>query len=79
MGFHLALARFEAGQRGRHLLWVWGLPFVLHGVFDFILMYRRPLLLLALLPFLVLLWVYGLKRIKRIVEDSSFNPETLNQ
>lgn len=79
MGYHLSIAKFShGGRRRKNLLLSLVVPILLHGIYDFILMYSdaaslQPsalaLLLLIFTGFIIFLWRYGLKRIKKHAEQ----------
>ncbi len=73
MGFYVGLARFYPTQRKRFLGAALLYSVLLHGLYDFILMAGVPLLLLTFLPFVGFMWYYGLKKIKRLSEQSIFS------
>jgi len=78
MGFYLGLARFSPKNRGKWILMSLFLPWLLHGVYDFMLMSGHPLLLLAFIPFLVFMYRHGLRRMKELNYQSVFNPSNIN-
>lgn len=78
MGFYLGLARFDAPNRSKWLLRAFLVPWFLHGMYDFMLMAGHPLLLLTFIPFLILMYRIGLKRMKEFNQQSLFNPANIN-
>jgi protease PrsW len=74
MGFYLGLAKFSKSGRGKWLLRALLVPWLLHGIYDFMIMSGHPLLLLTFIPFLVYMYRIGLKRMKEFNEQSVFNP-----
>jgi RsiW-degrading membrane proteinase PrsW (M82 family) len=83
MGYYLSLSRFETGSSARfHVFLSLAIPILLHGTFDFILMYSGAkgavnpglavLLLLAFVIFDIFIWRYGLRKIKEhIIKDTN--------
>jgi RsiW-degrading membrane proteinase PrsW (M82 family) len=83
MGYYLSLSRFETGASARfHVFLSLAIPILLHGTFDFILMYSGAkgavnsglavLLLLAFVIFDIFMWRYGLRKIKEhIIKDKN--------
>ncbi len=72
MGYYLAMARFCTDPAMcmsymRKSLYV---PAILHGAFDFILMTDLPLISLMLVPFVIILWITSLVRLRRYYVDS---------
>ena len=76
MGYYLSLSRFETdGKANMHVAMSLAIPILLHGVFDFILMYSNSigdsnpmltvLLVVAFVVFVIAMWRYGLKKIKK--------------
>lgn len=78
MGFYLGLARFSVTRKGKWLFMAFTIPWLLHGIYDFMLMSAHPLLLLTFIPFLIFMYRYGLKRMKELNEQSVFNPANIN-
>lgn len=72
MGYHAGLARFFPAERARRLLAALFFPFLLHGIYDFILMSGHPYLLLAFIPYLVFLWIFGFRRMKNLSDRSVY-------
>ena len=78
MGFYLGLARFSTQDRGKWLLKAFTIPWLLHGIYDFMLMSGHPILILTFIPFLIFMYRFGLKRMKELSEQSIFNPLNIN-
>ncbi len=78
MGFYLGLARFSTQNRGKWLLLAFVVPWLLHGMYDFMIMSGHLILLVAFVPFLVYLYRFGLKRMREFNEQSAFNPANMN-
>ena len=78
MGFYLGLARFSRQSRGKWLLLAFVVPWLLHGLYDFMIMSGKSLLLVAFVPFLIYLYRFGLKRMREFNEQSAFNPANIN-
>ena len=72
MGYHLGNARFYPDRRGYHLFLAFLMPFIWHGLYDFLLMSRQPLLLLIFVPLLVFFWINGFRKIKELSSSSVF-------
>lgn len=81
MGYYLSLSRFKTdGNTKVHIAMSLAMPILLHGVFDFILLYSvslgdsnpvlSGLLVLAFVVFDIAMWRYGLSKIKKhLIED----------
>ncbi|MEX1307543.1 MAG: PrsW family glutamic-type intramembrane protease, partial [Eubacteriales bacterium] len=72
MGYYLSLSKYstseaEAARNKRRSLMV---PVLLHGTYDFILFLQIPVLLLVLIPFVIYLWVSGIKKLNRFYRES---------
>ncbi|MGI6048144.1 MAG: PrsW family glutamic-type intramembrane protease [Petrimonas sp.] len=76
MGYFYALAKFSKNQRKQYLFLSFFIPFVFHGVFNFLLMYADKirnvanvfyvlLIYLLFIVFDVFIWRMGIKSIKR--------------
>ena len=75
MGYYFSLSRFEKGPRvATHLLLSITIPILLHGLFDFLLMFASEvadenaslaiLLVLLFVAFDIFLWRFGLRKIR---------------
>ena len=84
MGYYLSLSRFETGASARfHVFLSLAIPILLHGTFNFILMYMGAkgainsglavLLLLAFVIFDIFMWRYGLRKIKEHIAKDKNN------
>ena len=72
MGYYLGLAKFFPDKRKLYLSRAFLEPFVLHGVYDFILMAGQPRLLGLFIPYILYLWFIGLRRIKHLSNISIY-------
>jgi RsiW-degrading membrane proteinase PrsW (M82 family) len=72
MGYHLGLAKFYPRLRAWRLLLALVHPILLHGLYDFILMSGHELFMLLFIPYLVFLWVCGLRRMKYLSDRSIY-------
>jgi protease PrsW len=81
MGFYFGIAKFYPKKRKYMLVVAFFLPFLLHGIYDFILMTGIDWLWVVFLLFLVFLYISGLKRLKNLSDQSYFNTDynLLNQ
>jgi len=83
MGYYLSLSRFESGASAKyHIFLSLAIPILLHGTFDFILMYTSAkaelnpglavFLLLTFVIFDIFMWRFGLRKLKEhISKDKS--------
>ena len=74
MGYYLAMLRFEPEHKLRYALSAFIVPFLLHGVFDFILLAEIPHFMLLFLPFVAWMWWGGLKKMRKHLARSPFKP-----
>ena len=78
MGFYLGMARFTVKSRKKYLIRAFTVPWLLHGVYDFLIMSGHTILLLVFIPFLFYLYRTGLKRMKELNNKSFFNPVNID-
>ncbi len=83
MGYYLSHSRFESGASAKyHIFLSLAIPILLHGTFDFILMYSSAkdelnpglagFLMLAFVIFDIFMWRFGLRKLKEhISKDKS--------
>jgi len=64
MGFYLGKAKFTKGNKAQWILLSLLLPILLHGSYDFILISLENWLYI-ILPFMVFLWWFGLRKVKK--------------
>lgn len=72
MGYYLSLAKFtgEEARRKHYLLKSLLGPTFLHGIFNFILMAKIPVLLLLFIPYTIYLWRINLIRLNKYTKYS---------
>lgn len=75
MGFYAGQARFYEKQKKELLRKAIGIPVLLHGIYDFILMTGYNWLLVVWIGFVVFLYFTALKRIKTLSDQSIFNTD----
>jgi protease PrsW len=81
MGFYFGLARFYPKKRNTMKIRAFFIPFLLHGIYDFILMTGIEWLWIVFLGFLIFLIITGLRRLKNLSDLSFFKTDynLLNQ
>ena len=72
MGYNFGLARFNDRYRAINLISAFILPFIAHGAYDFLLMGNSPVMLTAFVPLIILYWITGFRRMKKLSADSAF-------
>ncbi len=72
MGYYFGLAKFYLEKRKQFMIRSFLYPVILHGVFDFILMLGNYRLLIGFVPYVVFLYIDGLRRIRRISQSSIY-------
>lgn len=78
MGFYFGLARFDGNHRKLNLILAFLLPFLFHGLYDFILMSNSQLLLTVFIPLFVYFWVMGFRKMARLSDASVFRNNSGN-
>ena len=81
MGFYFGMAKFFEKERPLLKLKALFYPILLHGIYDFILFTGFEWLTVVFLAFLVFLYISGLKRIKKLSNQSIYKTDynLLNQ
>ena len=59
MGYYLGKAKFSSQSKRKWLLLSFIIPFLLHGIYDYIL-YLKTTWIYVMLPFMIFLWWLGL-------------------
>lgn len=72
MGYHLANARFFTARRAPHLALAFLMPFLWHGIYDFLLMSQHPILLAIFIPVVIYFWINGFRKMKELSSTSVF-------
>lgn len=77
MGYYLSLSKFGKTSKLRNKYMVLSLviPILLHGGYDYILMSNIPYLLVAFIPFVIWMWVFNMKKLKRFYDNAKLNAE----
>ena len=79
MGYHLGIARFYPKRRLKNLLLAFIMPFIWHGLYDFMIMSQRQLLLLAFIPVLVFFWINGFRKLGQHSKASIFRNDIFSE
>lgn len=76
MGYFFALSKFRPRKRNRYMFLAWTVPILLHGIYDFILMYANLLteeepetatiFSVLFFVFFIFLWKWAKKRINKL-------------
>ncbi len=74
MGYYLGIAHMYEELRKPYLLRALAIPILLHGIYDFILMVEIGWLLVLFIPYVILLYVMGIKKMKVLSNASVFKP-----
>lgn len=74
MGYYLGIARMYSEIRKEYLRKALLIPIVLHGIYDFILMVEVGWLLALFVPYVIYLYVVGMKKMKVLSDASIFKP-----
>lgn len=72
MGYYFAFSKFSLFFKKRNLAMAFLIPFMLHGIYDFILMSNEPAYFIVFIAYLFYLWKVGFKRIKELSTTSRF-------
>ncbi len=72
MGYFFAMAKFEPLHKIKYLAFAFLMPFLLHGLYDFILMSNFKYLMVFFAAFVIYLWVDGFNKMKAHIELSPF-------
>ncbi len=78
MGYYFGLARFNPDRRTSYLIMALLLPFIFHGLYDFMLMGNSPFLLVLFIPVFIYFWISGFKKMSLASDASSFRNSSDN-
>ena len=71
MGYYFGIARFRSDNRSAFIFLAFFLPFLFHGLYNFLLMSNSPVLLLVFIPLFIYFWISGFKKMS-ILSDASY-------
>lgn len=74
MGYYFGIARRYKELRKNYLRKAIFIPILLHGIYDFILMVEISWLLLLFIPYVIGLYITGMKKMKVLSDSSIFRP-----
>lgn len=74
MGYYLGIARMYQELKAKYLARALLVPILLHGIYDFILMVEIGWLLLLFIPYIIVLYIMGMKKMKILSDTSVFKP-----
>jgi RsiW-degrading membrane proteinase PrsW (M82 family) len=72
MGYHFSYARFYRDRRMRQLLLAFLMPFMWHGLYDFLILGQKEILIIVFIPVVIWFWINGLKKMKELSMASVF-------
>jgi len=75
MGYYLGIAHMYKELKGPNLARALLVPILLHGIYDFILMVEIGWLLLLYIPYVIVLYIVGMKKMKELSDTSIFKPQ----
>ncbi len=64
MGYYIGKSKFTSTSKSKWLVFSLLFPFLLHGIYDFILITLEHWLYI-MLPFMIFLWWFGLRKVKK--------------
>jgi len=76
MGYFMGIARMYDELRKPYLFMAFFYPFLLHGIYDFILMAGFEWLLLLFIPYLLFLYFAGFRKMKITSDSSIYRDDT---
>ena len=80
MGYHFGKAKMHKIHRNYHILFALVLPVLLHGIYNYIIITIKTDWISALIPFMIILWYIGLRRVRTVKKrESKFDSIIINQ
>lgn len=76
MGYYFALAKFDENKKIRYMLYAFIVPFIFHGVYDFILLSQIPYAMIIFIFFVIFMWITGFKKMKKHIKASPFKTKS---
>lgn len=79
MGFYFGKAKVENDHKKWNILLAFFIPFILHGIYNYILKTERQNWIYILIPFMIALWFLGLRRMKLANQSNSITKKKKNR
>jgi len=79
MGYYFGIARFYPARRFTNLFLAFLMPFAWHGLYDFLIMGQRQLLLLIFIPVVIFFWINGFRRMSQLSRASVFRNDLFHE
>ncbi|WP_106497387.1 glutamic-type intramembrane protease PrsW [Lentibacillus sp. Marseille-P4043] len=73
MGYYFGKAKLNQQHRKRNMMFALVVPFLLHGTYNYILKTITSDWLFLLIPFMIVLWVYSLRKVKIANQQPTHN------
>lgn len=70
MGYQLGIAKFSPAERSQRIWLAFLIPFLFHGIYDFLLMTGYNWALILFVPFFIYTWIIGFRRMKKLSEKT---------
>ena len=77
MGYYFSMAKFEISHRKRYIALAFIIPWIIHGIYNSLLLVGIPWLFAVFAVFVALMWANGLKKIRKHLDASPFKPTQL--
>lgn len=77
MGYFFGLAKFSESRKNLLLFLSLFLPIGIHGFYDFVLMSENGFLLLAFIPFMIVIFILAFQMMKSHSDNSKYNPKNM--
>lgn len=72
MGYYFSLIKYEPKNKVKYAILAFFVPYLIHGVYNFILLSGITYMYVLFIPFLLYMWVNGFKKMKHHIEQSPF-------
>jgi RsiW-degrading membrane proteinase PrsW (M82 family) len=72
MGYYFGMAKFSQGRTTFYLVIAFFIPYVFHGLYNFLLMGNSPVLIIIFIPVFIYFWITGFKKMSIASDASSF-------
>lgn len=72
MGYYFGMAKFNPHRSKFYLVIAFFMPYVFHGLYNFLLMGNSPVLIIIFIPVFIYFWITGFKKMSIASDASSF-------
>ena len=74
MGFYFAMARFSSEKRAKYISLAYFIPWLVHGLYDFIIIANLPFVMVLVVGYTAFFWYFSYRKMEKHLALSPFKP-----